>query len=402
MKLIDILKTIILGSSNEVSLRDPRLWLLLIVINCGANMGFNYYFEQQAVKILLFFVCLFLIYKHKSYRPQMRQISFVAILSFILFFQVIYLSAYSLSTSIHYMVMIAIAVMTVSITGKLFARYFASIMFVYAVISLVCYTLSNVAGVVIPYIPITESNIDGGVIMRVYNLYYTQLGNPMGAGAYTIRNCGPFWEPGAFQGFLNLSLFFELTYPQVRDNYWKFRIIVLIVSVLTTLSTGGYVVLFFILGAFFLRDKHISSYRKMLLLLSAMVIFLQLYHTLDFLGSKIAADEERLKFSFTDFPNPMYMLFGYGYSPESFRYSSMVSSSSVFNLFRYMGIIGFLVYMVALCGNHTPFRFVYAIVVSLILMNEPFLSNAMIWWGIAFVTYDLNRNQKILSTIRNI
>lgn len=82
------------------------------------------------------------------------------------------------------------------------------------------------------------------------------------------------------------------------------------------------------------------------------------------------------------------MLFGYGYSPESFKASSMESASSIFNLFRYLGIVGFFIYMFQLLLNHTPKRIIYFIIVTLILTNEPFLSNAMIWWGAAFVKYD--------------
>lgn len=368
--------------------KDIRFWLLFVVINCGANLGFNHYFEQQTVKVALFIVCCYLLNKKYWSSLGSSQILYIFGLSFILIIQSVYLTAYSATTSIHYFLMISIAVMTVAICGNSFVRYFSSIIFLYACISLVCFTLQNI-GYSIPYIAITDTKLDGGIIMRVYNIYYTQLGNPAEGLGYNARNCGPFWEPGAFQGFLNLSLFFELTMNQIRDKFWKIRIIIYVIAIVTTLSTGGYIVMFVILLYYFSMDKSISVAKKILMFCVSLGIFVYLYNTLDFLGSKVTTDESRLSFSFTDFPNVMYMLFGYGYSPESFRSSSMSSASSVFNLLRYIGVTGFLIYMIALLRNKSNTKLVYFVIITLILTNEPFLSNAMIWWGVAFVSYKL-------------
>lgn len=398
MKLIDNLKKIIFGTNENISLADIRFWLLLVVINCGANMGFNYYFEQQKVKIILFLICLCYIILNSHYKINIKQFIFTVSLCFLLFIQSLYVSFYSITTSIHYMLMISIAIMIISICGDRFCRYFSSIIFVYAVISLLCYILSNIFKVTIPFIPITETNIDGGQIMRVFNLYFTQLGNPMDGNFFRIRNCGPFWEPGAYQGFLNISLWFELTMNLVRDKWWKLRVIVLIITILTTLSTGGYIVLFVILLYFFSNDNHIAITKKIFISLCVLFLSIYLYFTLDFMSEKIYNDDQRLAFSFTDFPNNLYMFFGYGYDPDSFRNSSMSSASSIFNLLRYLGITGFIIYIGNLFFNKTPHPFMFFSIVILILTNEPFLSNSMIWWGMAFISYEKYKNN--LSIIR--
>lgn len=392
-RLLQIFNNLVFGYSETKFYKDVRFWLLLIVINCGANLGFNYHFDQQATKIVLFFICLYLLCIRKCGHMVRDGAVFIVAFALILFLQSIYVEYYSITTSIHYLLMISIAVMTVSICGRTFTRYFSSIIFVYAVISLCCF-FAGYVGIQIPYIPITESSIDGGKIMRVYNIYYTQLGNPLSGITYSPRNCGPFWEPGAYQGFLNLSLFFELTMKQDRNSMWLIRILILIITIITTISTGGYIVLFVILTYYFSRDKGISTPIKAFLSLSMMYVIYLSYTTLDFLGDKIENDSGRLSFSFTDFSNPLYIIFGYGYSPESFKDSSIVSASSIFNLFRYMGIIGFGCYFVRLLFNKCPLRLIYFIIICLILTNEPFLSNAMIWWAMPFVSYDLYRNQK--------
>ena len=88
------------------------------------------------------------------------------------------------------------------------------------------------------------------------------------------RNCGLFWEPGAFQAFLNLALLIELSREKINIR----NVIVFCLTILTTLSTSGFIAAFFIFCYFFL-NKH-KSKRKIYLffLLSASVaIFLLLF-----------------------------------------------------------------------------------------------------------------------------
>lgn len=386
MSLLKNFCKVVFSTDDTSLLKDIRLWVLLIGINTGANLGFNYWFPIKETLLVLFFV-LVIIFVSKNKHLSKEHLTYFGLFIFIFLIQALYLPIFSPNTTLHYVLMIVVATMLVILCGKEFPIYFSGIIFVYAVISLFCFTYISVGGS-IPYYSINDTNIDGGVVMRVYNLYYTQLGNPAGGLVYGARNCGPFWEPGAFQGFLNLSLWFELTINRERDKYWKLRIIVFIITVLTTLSTGGYVALFTILLFHFAQDKSKGQVWKLLGAAVTLVVSIYLYFKLDFLGDKIANDEGRVKFSFTDFPNPMYAIAGYGYSTESFSQSSLSSASSIYNLFRYLGISGFLVFMLHLFFNKTHHHFPFFIVICIILMNEPFLSNALIWWGMPFVYYD--------------
>lgn len=398
MNIIKRFNKLVFFTEKSSVLKDIRFWLLLVGLNTGANLGFNYNFPIMETLIALFFMLCLMFLRHKK-RLTRNMVLYISFFIFIFIIQAAYLPIYSVNTTIHYVLMITVALMLVSLCGKDFPSYFSGIIFIYAVISLFCFFYILLGGS-IPYYPIQESNIDGGVIMRVYNFYYTQLGNPGGGLIYNARNCGPFWEPGAFQGFLNLSLWFELTLNRNRDLYWKIRVIVFIVTVLTTLSTGGYIVLFTILLFYFLQDRKKGSAWRIAGTAILLIISIYAYSTLDFLGDKIVSDESRKNFSFTNFPNPLYAIAGYGYATEMFRQSSMSSASSVFNLFRYMGILGFLGYMLPLFFNRTYYKISFFIIVSLILMNEPFLSNALIWWGMPFVFYDVfNKNKKVISKI---
>src|SRR5205085_12036998 len=77
-------------------------------------------------------------------------------------------------------------------------------------------------------------------------LVYTFVKDP-----HQYRNCGMFWEPGAFSGILTLCFALNAKYlPMLWKNH-KLKIIVLILALLTTKSTTGYIV-FFITVIFYL------------------------------------------------------------------------------------------------------------------------------------------------------
>jgi len=385
MNIIERFNKLVFFTERTSVLKDIRFWLLLVGLNTGANLGFNYHFPQMETLVVLFFALSIIFIRHKRGLTG-SMLGYICFFLFIFLLQAIYLPIFSVNTTIHYILIIIVALMLVSLCGKDFPSYFSSIIFVYAIISLLCFFYTLIGGS-ISYYPVQDTNIDGGVIMRVYNLYYTQLGNPEAGLIYNARNCGPFWEPGAFQGFLNLSLWFELTLNREKNIYWKIRVVVFIATVLTTLSTGGYIVLFAILLFYFSQDRKKGSTWRIAGTAILLIMSIYAYTTLDFLGEKIASDEGRIVFSFTDFPNPLYAIAGYGYAAEMFRQSSMSSASSIYNLFRYMGILGFMGYMLPLFFNRTYHKIPFFIIVSLILMNEPFLSNALIWWGMPFVSY---------------
>ena len=110
------------------------------------------------------------------------------------------------------------------------------------------------------------------------------------------------------------------------------------------------------------------------------------FFSLDFLYKKVSTDKGRLGVSLDSFGDGIYLLFGYGYSEESFKQSDLVVAGSIFSLIRYMGVIGLGMFFATLLGvNLTKPKLFFAIVIFLILMNEPFLTAGPFWWSIPFL-----------------
>ena len=130
------------------------------------------------------------------------------------------------------------------------------------------------------------SRLDAGVMAR-YNI----LGLFTIVPGHDFRNAGPFWEMGAFAGYLILAM--VLGYLKKPELNNKINI-VLVIAVLTTQSSTAYITLLVFLTFIFNREiKNIVL--KSILALSMLFVGYFAYTNLDFLGEKIEKQFEETK-----------------------------------------------------------------------------------------------------------
>ena len=118
----------------------------------------------------------------------------------------------------------------------------------------------------------------GGLNIIIYNFQTAVLLEIVGF----LRNCGPFWEPGMYAVFLNIALAFNL-FIYKSSNKWINR--VLLLSLATTFSTGGYVVglLLIILTVLLKKTNFVLKVAS----IAAVVIACFYIIEFDFIGDKI-------------------------------------------------------------------------------------------------------------------
>ena len=90
-------------------------------------------------------------------------------------------------------------------------------------------------------------------------------------GISQVRNSGPFWEPGAFSGYLILALFFILR--DLRNKKTTITSCILIATILTTRSTTGYIALAVIILIYLIQEGYFK-FNKTNFLKSFFFIFL--------------------------------------------------------------------------------------------------------------------------------
>ena len=341
--MIDFLQYKMLG--------DFRFWLLFFAINMSGNLCFGYFFPDKITIICLaFYVILFFILIKEI---DLILLYFTSCFIVIFALQAFLLTDYSLQSSLHFLLKIFTGIGVASIVGDKFVYYYKKIICFFCIVSLFCFTL-NCIGVVIPYIIMPSSGIDGGQVIRVSSVIYTQLYDVEHNLGLTLRNCGPFWEPGAFQGFINLALFFDFYNHRSNGSFFSKESVVYIITILTTLSTGGYVTMFFIISCFIIQNRKISLTTKLLFISISLIIFAYLFINIEFLGDKITRDANSkggrlsLDFSNVDF---IKILIGSGLDPKSFLNNSLVATGSLIMLINFTGVSGFLILFLFLYRN---------------------------------------------------
>lgn len=78
-------------------------------------------------------------------------------------------------------------------------------------------------------------------------------------GVPVNRNFGPFWEPGAYQIYLNWALFYELNKSN-RINI--FNVLLFSVAVITTKSSAGLIILGLVFICFYLKKEKVKTAYK--------------------------------------------------------------------------------------------------------------------------------------------
>lgn len=128
---------------------------------------------------------------------------------------------------------------------RLIKRYVDIMLFI-SVFSLLCMVFRDliVGNPAIPTLPVgtygTKALFFTNVKIGSNNLYF-------------LRNQGPFWEPGVYQAYLNLALFYLVFAIHEKKKAWK--IALLIIAIASTMSTTGYVVFAFIVMAYLLSKE---------------------------------------------------------------------------------------------------------------------------------------------------
>ena len=276
--------------------KDWKFWLLLVSINISGNPGFNIIFPYYTTIIGLFIgLIAYSLFKQKNFDKTVY--TYILLWTILFLLNGFYVREFALNSALHIIIKMTIGLLVLFVLNKKILAYYSDIIYFFCIISLICFAYNHIWGV-LPYISLGE-RMDGGSGFRVTSIIYTQLYN-LNSQGLTFRNCGPFWEPGAFQGFVNLAITIELLSDKVRDKIWSFRMLIFVITVITTYSTGGYIVLALNFFYYLSTNKDLAMLNKIMLIGLFFMIALIVFLKTDFLYNKIVNDRGRLGTSSSD------------------------------------------------------------------------------------------------------
>lgn len=386
---------------NKVSLIDYILVILIIFIS--GNITFTN--DLFLIFTLILSIIVFN-YRKKSFDKNL--LVFLLILSIILLLQSFKFQFFPIITYIGVYIRILIAYFILKGIGNSFLEKYINIMFFLSIISLFFYSLIFLFPILGDFL--INSFTTGSVINIDSISRYSVL------GLYTIipkmlhANAGPFWEMGAFGGYLILAILFNLFTSSSLVN--KKNIIILI-TILTTQSTTAYLSLFILI--FIISFKNIKNLILKIFISGSIILsFYFAYTNLDFLEEKITyqihkatlvknyslenADSQRfinIIKDWRDFQN--HELLGRGPNSET-RYTSLYKEKEIRTvgstdmIVRYgLPFFIFILYLMytsisSLSKHYNKYKYPMSFVflILLLLMSETYFLHPLFWILIMF------------------
>ena len=206
---------------------------------------------------------------------------FLFALSIITISQTLVFDFFSFSTVLGVYLRIIIGYLIVKILEENFLIYYVKILYYMALSSLFIFTtVSIIPGLgnlfINTLVPIFSIfNISGSVheTILIYNLSHVGL----------MRNSGPFWEPGAFAGYLIIAFIFN---QFIENKNQKKYSIVIILATFTTFSSTAFIALS--VSLFFFYYKTIKNIFIKIGVITVLISgSYYAYFNFDFLGKKI-------------------------------------------------------------------------------------------------------------------
>lgn len=349
-----------------------------------------------------FAAVLFLMHRSKLTIDSLRLSAFKKwTMGFIALFvaQFIFISPVSIPADINFLAKFFIAFTIPCILGAKFRYAYLRAMTITAAVSLLFFTIFYLTGWH------TGMQIGRNTSILIYNQVEGNLDYDG-----TIRNSGMFWEPGAFQGYINLV---PLMFINELRQLWKqerLSCIILLLALITTFSTTGYMVLMFIIGSAFIKETRNVVLRG---IVGTGVVAGVIYAitSFDFLGEKMqgqfenAATIQQGEVSWSRFGAAVVDYYEIARSPITgngfmmdARYPKlgdlMAGSGNGFTgAVNAFGIIVIFFYVFQLfkraSGTDTSDKAIYAIAIVLMLQGEFFLNYPM-FWALLFISYPMD------------
>ena len=217
------------------------LFILIYTSNDTVLFGTNSSSSIFYIKyILLFLITGFLVFKKGLSNNILSYISLL-LLCFILSF----IASPTGFGFIYILLLFLIALLYAHIvTFPIFCEYFNKIVYIFAIFSLVFY----IVNLIIPSALDAFPTITNAADLAFKNCILSVVPEIL-----VIRNFGIFREPGVFICYLNIAIFFELFFED--KSYSSKRLIIYIITILTTISTAGYIVFAIIIVSYILSRR---------------------------------------------------------------------------------------------------------------------------------------------------
>lgn len=190
------------------------------------------------------------------------------------------------------------AYLLVCIYNKSFVLYYEKCMVLLAAISIPFWLFGVFIGFesleTLPFLLENTAHGGDGSSFILYTFTTTKYDNDIYNGI--VRNYGCAWEPGLYSAMLNIAIFFNILKNEGRINLKDKGLLVLVIALVTTFSTTGYVAFVLLIGLHLLFHLNINIISKFFYLIIFSISSFYIYN-LPFVSEKIAIASDESRFT---------------------------------------------------------------------------------------------------------
>ena len=373
--------------------------ILMFLVLCISGNPLFIYTESNLLYVVSVVIMFVLSFVKRKALCNRKLFFWLTCTFFLFFFQNSYLELTSIKADANFIARLYIAFLAASFFGYRFRDVYFKVMVVLCAISIPCYLL-QLSGVCFGY------EVNRYKCILVYSFIME-----------SERNMGMFWEPGAFQGFIMLV---PLLYSDNLKKLWnnnKKECVILILALLTTKSTTGFLAFAAFIFLNILLEGKINVFLKTILIMLAIVGF-SLVWAQDFMGEKLMNEYEelqtmqngqvswnRMAVMIIDFQNIMrHPIIGNGFMDNS-RYGILGelmrgAGNGFTGTINMLGIPFMLLFFIGVFKNLVHMskvkRYVFIFIFILLLNGEYFL-NYPLFWSLLFIKFP--QHERTIGTI---
>lgn len=371
---------------------DYLLVFLLLVLS---GNPITYYIGEWLYVIIALLMLMYIFIKSKPWiSSDFLRVTTIVFIVFI--FQFICIEQVSLPANINFFARIYCGFLIVNLVGEKFRYAYFQLMTGISSISLVLFGF-NYIGLNFP-----GFHFDRYISVVIYN-YLTKT-------ADGVRNCGMFWEPGAFQGYILLVAMLYIS--DIKKLWMKHHreCIILIMALVTTFSTTGYVTFAILMFLLVIKNVHNPIY-KVLMIIAVVIASIYAFNTLEFLGNKMMGEFTKAQkishgdISWTrmgsaqiDLKNiERHPFVGNGFLMEQ-KYKGIGNKmagagngfTGVINSFGIPFMIFFLSNLFRKIPSNDNYEKACFLILFILLLNGEYFLNYPLFWSLLFVIYPQN------------
>lgn len=235
-------------------------FILILVVFFVTNDSFTFGTSENSIIVnssylIYFTICSYIIFLRRSLLLNRNSLLATFFLLFCVLFVAVFNQDFTFGYGVQVLTILTAFLISQHMNFKIFILYFEKVLYFLCWVSLFLFISFVLFPFLVSLLPIFQNSAGVSFI----NLFvFAKM-------VEVDRNIGIFREPGVFMIYINIGILIQLFVQQKIDVK---KIIVYVITLITTLSTAGFLVFFLILILYVFRNNTITFFLKKILYLS--------------------------------------------------------------------------------------------------------------------------------------